>query len=45
MAEHQADHAETPLRDDTFAGFMRFLKLGTGITVVVTAAVIWLIAT
>ncbi|MEZ0495686.1 aa3-type cytochrome c oxidase subunit IV [Sphingomonas sp. IW22] len=39
-----AEHLETPLREDTFAGFMRMVKVGSIIVAVVAAAVVALIA-
>lgn len=39
-----AEHGETPVREDTYSTFMTFMKWGTGITIVITAFVIWLIA-
>ncbi|UUL82438.1 aa3-type cytochrome c oxidase subunit IV [Sphingomonas qomolangmaensis] len=40
-----AENGETPVRTDTFDGFIRMVKIGTAITVVVTIAVVALIAT
>lgn len=39
-----AEHGETPLRTDTFDGFMRMTKIGTIVTIVLTVIVVALIA-
>ncbi len=40
-----AEMGETPVRTDTFNGFIRMVKVGTVITAIVTIAVVVMIAT
>jgi hypothetical protein len=39
-----ADHIETPLREDTYSGFMRLVKIASIIVAIAAAGVIALIA-
>lgn len=39
-----AEHTETPLREDTYSGFMRMVKIGSIIVAIAAAIVIFLIA-
>ncbi|HTG37798.1 aa3-type cytochrome c oxidase subunit IV [Sphingomonas sp.] len=39
-----AEHIDTPLRSDTYAGFMRMVKVGSIIVALLAAVVIALIA-
>ncbi|WP_315763479.1 aa3-type cytochrome c oxidase subunit IV [Sphingomonas sp. Y38-1Y] len=39
-----AEHTETPLREDTYSGFMRMVKVGSIIVAIVAAVVVALIA-
>lgn len=39
-----AEHGETPLREDTYGGFINLVKYGTIVSVIVTVAVVVMIA-
>jgi hypothetical protein len=39
-----AEHSETPLREDTYSGFMRMVKVGTVVVAILAAIVVVLIS-